>query len=1253
MAVNYGKNYKGSLGEICRLHVLMCTDKSQRILTYTTPRDRVTLSISFLASICVAHLLQGLSTATAISSQEQNASLAFMKVINRYVLYILYLFIGRFFLAYIAILGFRITSLRISANIRLCYLQALFQQSISTLDALPPGQTTAIITSTANTLQLGISERLSSLIQATTVITVAFVIGCIFSWKLMLVTASGVVVIAWWYLFITPCVVQQYVKVQELEREAAGAAAESLSGIKMIAAYGAEDKFVERYNELVERITLMSRALSPVLAVQHAPAKLYSTPHTVSVTKLIVVLMSAMTILSHIPAVSVPLTSACNAVNAASIFFTVIDAPKPCTTGTKGENVFSDANVTLKNINFAYPLRHDVKVLNDLTLTIPAGKTTAIVGPSGSGKSTVIALLQRWYELGGTDPRANYLRNGTIEIGNTKLSEIDLCWWRSQIGLVQQEPCLFNDTIYKNVEHGLVNTEWEYASEDLKRTMVERACKEAYADEFIQNLPLGYSTVVGPMGLHFSGGQRQRIAIARAIVRQPKILLFDEATSALDVTSERIVQAALESAAQFRTTIVIAHRLSTIRDAHQIVVVAKGRVVQSGTHQSLLLEKGGTYEKLVMAQQIGDSCDGAFQGQYLSLKLNLLKEKDSCETMVESETTAVEENDDVAIPKTMSIFQSFKMLLTEQRENWLGYLMLTVAAMGAAGNSPLQAYLFGRIISSFSYPMDLVYSSIIFMCLMLLAVAAGTGLSYSVIGFVSNIVSVRTVATYRKEYFRNIVTKRVSFFDQSAHTVGVLTTNLATDPVQLQQLLGANMAMVLISVFGLIGCVVIAVLFHWKYGIVVIASSLPIILAGGWYRVRYEIVFEAASNQVFAESASFATEAIGAMRTVTSLTLERTVCERYAKLLTEHIHTSWKAARLACLIFAASDSMVLLCMAFALWYGGTLLSRLEIPAFNFLVVYLAIIQGSLAAGQWLSFGPNIAQVSAAAQRIQTMRISDDEDENVVSEKFQDTHRWSLPTTLIWQGADITFQNVWFTYPTRDTPVLQGLSIKIPHGCFAAIVGSSGSGKTTLISLLERFYEPTSGSIRYNNEEITSIPLKILRNRMSLVTQESSLSLFRGTIRDNVLLGVVSEDDTTTEASLHQACRAAGIHDFIISLPGGYDTDVGASGVSLSGGQKQRISIARALIRDPAVLLLDEATSSLDSESERDIQAVFEQSGRGRTMIAVAHRLATVKGADIIFVMKNGRLAEKGDHQTLLRQKGIYWQMSQCQELGIP
>lgn len=248
------------------------------------------------------------------------------------------------------------------------------------------------------------------------------------------------------------------------------------------------------------------------------------------------------------------------------------------------------------------------------------------------------------------------------------------------------------------------------------------------------------------------------------------------------------------------------------------------------------------------------------------------------------------------------------------------------------------------------------------------------------------------------------------------------------------------------------------------------------------------------------------------------------------------------------------------------------------------------------------------------------------------------------------GAEITFSDVHFKYPTRDIPIFCGLNMTIRKGQFAGLVGASGCGKTTVISLLEQFYQVDQGRITLDGVNIKDININEYRKAVSLVAQEPSL--FQGTIRENILLSV--DEGSVTEEDLHQACRDAEIHDFIISLPEGYDTDIGSKGVALSGGQKQRIAIARALIRKPWILLLDEATSSLDSESEKLVQAAFERAAKGRTMVVVAHRLATVQNADIIMVLgKSGngaKVLEKGSHAELVARRGIYYQMCQSQAL---
>jgi ATP-binding cassette subfamily B (MDR/TAP) protein 1 len=249
--------------------------------------------------------------------------------------------------------------------------------------------------------------------------------------------------------------------------------------------------------------------------------------------------------------------------------------------------------IRLENIKHIYPSRPEVVVMEDVSLTIPAGKTTALVGASGSGKSTIVGLVERFYNP----------VDGKIYIDDVDITTLNLRWLRQQIALVSQEPTLFSTTIFDNIKHGLIGTKWENEDKAKQEERVYEAAKQANAHDFISSLPEGYDTNVGERGFLLSGGQKQRIAIARAIVSDPKILLLDEATSALDTKSEGVVQAALEVASAGRTTITIAHRLSTIRDAHNIVVMSQGRIVEQGTHDELL-EKRGAYFNLVTAQNI-------------------------------------------------------------------------------------------------------------------------------------------------------------------------------------------------------------------------------------------------------------------------------------------------------------------------------------------------------------------------------------------------------------------------------------------------------------------------------------------------------------------------------------------------------------------------------------------------------------------------------------------------------------------------
>ena len=245
---------------------------------------------------------------------------------------------------------------------------------------------------------------------------------------------------------------------------------------------------------------------------------------------------------------------------------------------------------------------------------------------------------------------------------------------------------------------------------------------------------------------------------------------------------------------------------------------------------------------------------------------------------------------------------------------------------------------------------------------------------------------------------------------------------------------------------------------------------------------------------------------------------------------------------------------------------------------------------------------------------------------------------------------VDFKNVKFHYDSRpDVRVLRGINFTILSGQKVAFVGPSGCGKTTVISLLERFYDAKSGEVYVYGQPLSELDVKAHRSRTGLVSQETSL--YQGSVRENILLGV-ENDSEVTEESLHKACRDANILDFILSLPEGFDTDCGTRGQAFSGGQRQRLAIARALIRDPKIVLLDEATSALDTESEKVVQEALEVAAKGRTTIAVAHRLSTVRNADRIFVLDSGRVVEKGTHMELIALKGRYYEMCKAQSLDM-
>ncbi|KAI9002595.1 P-loop containing nucleoside triphosphate hydrolase protein [Hyaloraphidium curvatum] len=1144
---------------------------------------------------------------------------------------------------------------RQSKRIREMYLEALLRQEIAWHDGKDAGELVTRISGDVNLIQEGISEKVAAIVSYVTVFIGGIVIAFVRGWQMALVVIAVFPLLAGAGAMMGILLSKGTTGGQESYSRAGSVAQEALQSVRTVQAFGREETESSKYEAELDQAERKGKingfiqgiglgTLFCILFCIEGLAFWYGSTLIESGTYDAAQVLSVFFALlfgSFTVANIAPNLSALGVAQGAAfeIFNTIerhseIDALSSA--GLSAANLRGDFE--LRNVDFFYPTRPEYQVLKNFSLTIRAGTMVALVGGSGSGKSTVIKLLNRFY-----DPQV-----GEVQVDGRNIKDYNVRSLRSKIGIVSQEPVLFDMTIRSNIEMGLESTS-AFSKEELHKMVVE-AAEIANAREFIEALPEGYDTHVGSGML--SGGQKQRVAIARAIISNPSVLLLDEATSALDTTAERIVQAALDNASKSRTTIVVAHRLSTIKNSDVIVVMEQGQIIESGNHEELVA-KGGVYAGMVQAQALRNRpLDGGAPGTEAVVDMNgandvemeklKIKRSRTAQSAAEMRRLQEEEKERKQKEKEERMKKQPAPWGRLARLNAPEWKWLVLGAIGAIINGAIQpvfALVFANITSVFAPFNPNLRSEANFWSGM-----------FAVLGVIQLIAWVLQVGFFtmsgeamtrrvRADYFRTLLRSDIGFLDDPANSSGILTARLATEATEVKGLTGQLLGSILQVVVSLVAGIAIAFANSWQVALVVLAC-VPVLVAASAIDMSIQAGNTGVAKELYVNSNAIATEAVSEIRTVSGLAKNQYFQETYkAALVKPHeriLKGTWSKSFAAG--FSQGGFFLVWCLAY--YASGRFVGNGTNTALQVQTAIFAIIFAALAVGQASTFAPNIVKAKLAALSIfETMDRTPRVDAASASGKAVDQVE-----------GNFKFQGVTFNYPTRpEAQVLKGVDLEGFKGQTVALVGPSGSGKSTIIQLLERFYDIMGGSASLESLEIRNWNVRRLRESMALVQQEPAL--LGGSIQDNIAYGKPPTQAPATMAEIEAAARMANAHDFIMGLPQGYKTKVGAKGGLLSGGQKQRVAIARALIRNPRLLLLDEATAALDAKSERVVQDALDKARTGRTTITIAHRLSTIQDADAIWVFKLGRVIEHGKHDELLALNGQYAELVTQQSLA--